>query len=374
MPANNFIQWDSYNKQLTCTNGWTLSNLDKIKKELAQLHIPRTESITVDGKAIAQMDTAGAWALIQYITKLFNNNIHVELNQFPNQYLKLLKLIKTEMFIEKKTKLPRKIKRNPIDQLGMLATDLLKEARDYFAFIGALTFESLRILGRPSHFRLNEVAGTIYKAGVQALPIVALLSFMVGLVIAYESGLELQKYGASILAVDLIGYTVLREFGPLITAILVAGRTGSAFTAQLGIMRINQEIDALNTMSITPAELLLLPRIVALVLTMPLLVIWADIWGVVGGMLPISHQLNIGFSQFLVRFQQELSYSDLLIGLLKAPVFAFIIATMGCFQGMRVERSADNLGRLTTRSVVLSIFYMLVADSVFAIVLNYFKF
>ena len=171
----------------------------------------------------------------------------------------------------------------------------------------------------------------------------------------------------------MLGLSVLREFGPLLTAIMVAGRTGSAFTAQLGIMKINQEIDALNTMSVTPAELLLLPRLIGLVIVLPLLTIWADIFGVLGGMLMANNMLGVTWHEFLQRFQHAIPVRALIIGLGKAPVFALLIGSIGCFQGMQVQGSAESVGKRTTKSVVLAIFFIIVADAIFSIIFSKFK-
>jgi len=217
------------------------------------------------------------------------------------------------------------------------------------------------------------VVDVVYKTGYQALPIIALLSFMIGVVITYQMGVQLKSYGANIFIVDLLGLSVLREFGPLLTAIMVAGRTGSAFTAELGTMKVNREIDVLNTMGVTPAELLLLPRIIGLVIALPLLTMWADIFGVLGGMVMSKDMLGIHWQDFLLRFEQQIPVRALLIGLGKAPVFALIIASIGCFEGMQVKGSADSVGKQTTRSVVWAIFFIIVADAIFSVLFSKLK-
>ncbi len=217
------------------------------------------------------------------------------------------------------------------------------------------------------------LTSVIYRNGYLALPIIGLLSFMIGVVITYQMGLQLKNYGANIYIVDLLGISVLREFGPLLTAIMIAGRTGSSYTAQLGMMKLNQEIDALDTMGITPAELLLLPRIAGLVIALPLLTIWSDIFGVMGGMVMSNNMLSITWHDFLHRFPNVVPLRALLIGLGKAPVFALIIASIGCYQGVRVEGSADSVGQNTTRSVVMAIFFIIVADAIFSVVFSKLK-
>lgn len=196
---------------------------------------------------------------------------------------------------------------------------------------------------------------------------------MIGVVLTYQMGLQLRTYGADIFIVDLLGLSVLREFAPLLTAIMVAGRTGSAFAAELGIMKINQELDALDTMGVTPGELLILPRIIGLVVALPLLTIWSCIFSIFGGMVMANSMLSITFYDFLHRFPTVIPLKTLLIGIGKTPVFALLIATIGCLQGMRVAGSADSVGRNTTRSVVLGIFFIIVADALFSIILSKLK-
>jgi phospholipid/cholesterol/gamma-HCH transport system permease protein len=254
--------------------------------------------------------------------------------------------------------------------LGRYAMEQWKEFGDYLRFVGELTMEGLRVSKYPKKFRWAALASVIDKTGLRALPIIALLSFMIGVVMAYQMGTQLRNYGANLFIVDFLGLSILREFGPLLTAIMVAGRTGSAFTAQLGTMNINQEIDALNTMGVTPAELLLLPRIVGLLITLPLLVMWADIFGIIGGMLTAHSMLGVTPHDFLLRFNRVIPLRTLFIGLGKAPVFALLIASIGCFEGLRVHGSSDSVGLQTTRSVVLSIFFIIVADAVFSILFS----
>lgn len=370
--SHNFVKFDALKKLLICQGEWTLDYLPQLQQEIDSIFFPTSGEITISDSNIIKMDIAGAWVLVKKIKQLSRKGLKINYDGFSEQHKELLSIIDKELTEETKP-LPIIKYPNWLAALGQRAIELLDEIRKYLAFIGELTFESLRILGQPRRFRFREVCGIIYKAGYEALPIIALLSFMVGMVIAHQTGIQLKKYGANIFIVDLIGFSILREFGPLITAIMVTGRTGSAFTAQLGTMKINQEIDALNTMSVTPAELLLIPRIIALTITLPLLTIWADIFGVIGGMLTTNNILNISAQEFLHRFHHEVPIKALIIGLGKAPVFALIIASIGCFQGMQVEKSADNVGRLTTRSVVLAIFFIVVADAFFSILTSAFK-
>jgi len=196
---------------------------------------------------------------------------------------------------------------------------------------------------------------------------VGLLSFLLGIVVAYQGAGQLKQYGANIFVADLLGLSMLREFAPLITAIIVAGRSGSAYAAQIGTMAVTEEIDALRTIGIPPLDLLVLPKIIALVIALPLLTAYADVLGVFGGMIMARSQLGVGFGEFLDRFVLAVDISTYLVGICKAPVFAIIIAVIGCFQGFRTQGGADSVGRQTTRSVVQAIFLVIVADALFSV-------
>ncbi len=219
----------------------------------------------------------------------------------------------------------------------------------------------------PSRWRWRQVLFNVRSAGFDALPIVGLLSFLLGVVVAYQGAAQLRQYGANIFVADLVGVSMLREFAPLITAIIIAGRSGSAYAAQIGTMAVTEEIDALHTLGISPLELLVLPKVMALVIVLPLLTVFADGLGVLGGMLMARSQLDVGFAEFLDRFVKAVSLTSYFVGLAKAPVFAIIIAFVGCFQGLRTHGGADSVGRQTTRAVVQSIFLVIVADALFSV-------
>jgi phospholipid/cholesterol/gamma-HCH transport system permease protein len=371
MTAQDFIKFDHKTRELICQGNWTLANIPLLEKIIKHLSLPTSGDITIDGQKISKIDSSGAWIISKWSKKITERGLTVHTQNFSEQHQKLLSLIQKKL--KQKIIIPEVKAPGWLARLGKGTIERLKEIRDFFAFIGILTLEIFRLLGQSRYIRWRELTGMIYKTGYQALPIIALLSFMIGVVLAHQTGTQLQKYGASIFIVDLIGFSILREFGPLITAIMVAARSGSAFTAQLGIMKINQEIDALNTMGITPTELLWLPRIIALVIVLPLLTMWANVFGIIGGMLTTAQILNISWIEFLDRFQHEVPLRELLMGLAKTPVFALIIAIIGCFEAMEVERNADSVGRLTTRSVVLSIFFIVVADTIFSVIFAMFK-
>jgi phospholipid/cholesterol/gamma-HCH transport system permease protein len=368
--SHDYVQLDSA-LQLTLHGEWVITNVSHIKSELKNISFPSGD-ITIDASHISKMDSAGAWVLDANLKKIREEKRQVEIVNISEQYEKLLTLI-DEQTEKSEKKIPKLPLPNFLERLGRYGFEQGKEFLAYLSFIGELGFESLRLLRKPMLWRGSDVIGIINKTGTQALPIVALLSFMIGIVISYQMGNQLRNYGANIFIVDLLGLSVLREFGPLLTAIMVSGRTGSAFTAQLGIMKINQEIDALDAMGVTPAELLLLPRLIALLITMPLLTMWANCFGILGGMTMAGNMLNVSWHDFLLRFQQEIPLRALIIGLSKAPIFALIIASIGCFQGMQVRGSAESVGVRTTRSVVLSIFFIIVTDAILSVIFSELK-
>lgn len=369
MTADNAVHFNKESNTLFCNGNWDAVHLPQLKALFSKINWPKSGEVIFDGQDLKKMDSAGAWLLLVWRLRLEARGLSLKLVNFSHRHLKLLAII--EKNIEKEqAPLHKPEQLSSLPRLGKDALKKWHELLSFFDFVGYLALEVLRVLRRPVHLRIAELGGVIYRAGWQALPIIALLSFMIGVVLAYQMGLQLKNYGANIYIVDLVGIATLREFAPLITAIMVAGRTGSAYTAQLGMMKINQEIDALDTMGVTPAEVLVLPRIIGLFIALPLLTMWANIFGVFGGMIMANNMLNITWYDFLHRFPQAVQLKTLIIGLGKAPVFALIIASIGCFQGVKVERNAESVGTNTTRSVVLAIFFIIVADALFSVIFS----
>lgn len=371
MPDFSTTTYDAKTRQVVCRGDWDIAHLTKIKNILQNITWPKDGEVIFNGADITKMDSAGAWLLNDWKKRLEQKGLTVSLQKFSAEYKTLFEIVSKDLATEKK---PAEVK--PLSTLGMIGKytlEQLQELQAYLTYIGDLAIQLLRLLRQPLQWRWKALVNVIYQTGYLALPIIALLSFMIGVVITYQMGLQLQNYGASVFIVDLLGLGILREFAPLLTAIMVAGRTGSAFTAQIGMMKLNQEIDALDTMGVTPEELLLLPRIIGLVIALPLLTMWSNIFGVVGGMVMSNNMLDISWNDFLHRFPQVIPLRALLIGLGKAPIFALIIASVGTFQGIQVKRSAESIGQNTTRSVVLSIFFIIVADALFSVIFSKLK-
>jgi phospholipid/cholesterol/gamma-HCH transport system permease protein len=257
-----------------------------------------------------------------------------------------------------------------LSRTGRAAVGAALQGQAFLAFIGQVALAAAAALRRPRLVRWRVVLHEIQVGGFEALPIIGLTSFLLGVVVAYQGAEQLRHYGANVFVVELVGYAMLREFAPLISAIIIAGRSGSAHAAQIGTMLVNEEIDALRTIGIDPLQRLVLPKVVALAIALPLLTVFADLCGVFGGMVMARSQLDIGFAEFVDRFGRVMQGSALLLGLGKAYVFAFIIVLVGCFQGFRTEGGADSVGRQTTRSVVQAIFLVIVADALFSVAFN----
>jgi phospholipid/cholesterol/gamma-HCH transport system permease protein len=361
-----FVKYDPKTQTLHCSGEWVITNINVLEQQLRQLKFP--QGVTIDGADVTKMDSAGAWLLSSKLQSKDNKSVSINFSNFSAQHLKLLNLIEER----EASSLVVPVQKIPsfFEKVGKFTLDQLDELRDFLSFTGLIAMETLRVFRHPQKFRFAALVSVMDSTGLRALPIIALLSFMIGVVMSYQMGAQLRTYGANLYIVDFIGLSVLREFGPLLTAIMVAGRTGSAFTAQLGTMKVNQEIDALNTMGVTPAELLLIPRLLGLFLVLPLLAMWSDVFGILGGMVMAHDMLGVSPYDFLVRFQHVIPLKTLIIGLGKAPVFAMVIGSIGCFEGMRVAGSADSVGKQTTRSVVLSIFFIIVADAIFSILFS----
>jgi phospholipid/cholesterol/gamma-HCH transport system permease protein len=223
-------------------------------------------------------------------------------------------------------------------------------------------------LARPRRFRLPSIVRHVYDTGLTAVPIVALIAFLISVIVAYIGAIELRQFGGEIFVVDLVTISVLRELGVLLTAIIVAGRSGSAFAAEIGVMQLNDEVDALRAIGMDPVEVLVVPRIVGLVIALPLLTVVADAMGLAGGALLSWSLVDIPWDQYLVRVEESIAPTTFWVGVVKAPVFAFLIAYVGTLRGLQVRGSSRELGRLTTEAVVQSIFLVILADAIFAVI------
>ncbi len=238
---------------------------------------------------------------------------------------------------------------------------------DLAILLGQLVLNLLHLLRHPGDTPWREVSATIHETGGRALGITALVGFLIGVVISYLSSLQLQSLGAQIYIIDILGLSIIRELGPLLAAILVAGRSGSAMTARIGVMRVTQELDALSAMGISPSLRLILPKVIALIISLPLLVVWTDLIALIGGAVSAHLELGIGYHQFFLKLPNAVPLSNLMIGLSKGVVFGLSIALIACHFGLRIQPNTESLGNETTNSVVVAITLVILVDAVFAI-------
>ena len=354
--------------ELALSGSWTARGIGAIEPQLAALSAPAKPELVVDGARIEALDTAGAWVLQKLLRRLRDEGTAVQVRDLRPGFAKLLEIVGRE--VAGRTGAPIPVSGAPssmLEGLGQGAEAAFKQAVALLSFIGESAIAFGGCIAHPSRFRWGPILYNIRSAGFDALPIVGLLSFLLGIVVAYQGADQLRRYGANIFVADLVGLSMLREFAPLIVALIVAGRSGSAYAAQIGTMSVTEEIDAMRTLGIAPLDLLVLPKILALLVALPLLTVFADVLGVFGGMIMAHVQLDVGYGEFLDRFVKAVSPTAFLIGICKAPVFAAIIAVVGCFQGFRTRGGADSVGRHTTLSVVQATFLVIVADALFSI-------
>jgi phospholipid/cholesterol/gamma-HCH transport system permease protein len=327
--------------------------------------------LVVDGAHIEALDTAGAWVLQKLLLRLRDEGIVVNIRGLQPEFSRLLEVVAEHVTVPTNRPVPAAGRPQPLsaalDRIGRSADAAFEQTVALLSFVGECAAAFAGSITHPARIRWRPILYNIRSAGFDALPIVGLLSFLLGVVVAYQGADQLRQYGANIFVADLVGLSMLREFAPLITAIIIAGRSGSAYAAQIGTMSVTEEIDAMRTLGIAPLDMLVLPKIFALLIALPLLTVFADVLGVFGGMIMAQAQLGVGSADFLDRLVKAVSITSYVIGIGKAPVFAAIIAVVGCFQGFRTKGGADSVGRQTTRSVVQGIFLVIVADALFSV-------
>ncbi|WP_394755326.1 ABC transporter permease [Rhodoferax sp.] len=355
-------------QDLALSGRWAARFMDALAPQLELLRLPAASAVTADATGVEALDTSGAWVLHKLLLRLRGEGVVVTLRGLRPEFAQLLDVV--AQHVADQAKLPPPLAKpsaSALERIGRSAAAAAQEMVALVNFIGETASVFAACVAHPVRLRWRPVLYNIRNAGFDALPIVGVLSLLLGIVVAYQGADQLRQYGANIFVADLVGLSMLREFAPLITAIIIAGRSGSAYAAQIGTMAVTEEIDAMRTIGIAPLELLVLPKIIALVIVLPLLTVFADVFGVFGGMLMARAQLGVGFPEFLDRFAKAVSITSYLVGIGKAPVFAAIITLVGCFQGFRTKGGADSVGRQTTRSVVQSIFLVIVADALFSI-------
>ncbi|RRQ23984.1 ABC transporter permease [Guyparkeria sp. SCN-R1] len=350
----------------TLAQSETLSTIDRSLPAGFGDSAARGKTIRVGGE-IDALDSAGALRLARIVDGMEQGGAAVDLEALPQSQRNVIELLKGRL---PPPKTPRPPREGVLAGIGRVTVAKFTEGNAFLAFIGELVVRGGKLIAFPWRIRWREVVAEIEAAGLRALGIVGLLSFLVGMVMAYQAGATLADFGANILIVNLVAIITLREMGPLLTAIIVAGRTGSSYTAQLGTMRITEEIDALRSIGISPFDMLILPKIIALMVVLPLLTVFANLLGLLGGAVVAAYRFEVSFAVYFDRLPEVVDLTTLMLGLIKTPVFAIAIALIGCMQGMRVAGSALAVGRATTVSVVQATFLVIVLDAGFSVLFN----
>jgi len=366
-----WFKLDQDGRKLAMGGAWTIAESARLDRELSGLNLEGRGDVAIDASKISRLDSTGAWLLLRTRRALESAGAKVSTFTVPALYQPLLKTLDQERKVERsRSRIPAGF-RGRLYRIGRAVMQAYVQAVSMLGYLGRVTVETGEAIAKPKHkFRIAAMFHQVEETGINALPIVGLLAFLIGVVLAYQGADQLKRFGAEVFTINLLGVGVLREIGGLITAIIVAGRSGSAFTAQIGTMRVNEEIDAMQTMGLNTVDTLVLPRIIGLVIALPLLTFFADVMGLIGGAFMCYFQLGITIPVFMRQLSDAISVNTLMVGLIKAPVFAFVIALVGCYEGFQVERNAASVGLLTTRSVVEGIFLVIVLDAAFSVMFS----
>lgn len=346
----------------------TLGDARALNQHLSGIQLKSKQYVVIDGQNLQSIDTAIALIIRKKMQAWQAQGIHVALQGFNQKVSDIMAFVDKHCQYRMPPKIVRPSMISVLEDIGVATEKIIKNFTQLIAFSGLVMERFLLTLRHPSRLRITPLVAQLDQIGFRALAIVGLITFLIGAVIVNQGAFYLRQVGADVFTVDLLSITMLREFGILLTAVIVAGRSGSAFTAQIGSMQLNEEIDAMKTLGMNPIDVLVLPRILALVLIMPLLAFYADLMGLLGGALTAWFTLEVSPVAFIQRFEEAVTVSSFYVGILKAPFFGIMIGLSGCYEGMCVRGSAEKLGFHTTRSVVQSIFLVIVMDAVFAMI------
>jgi len=354
--------------ELELKGRWRVASFADLDRELAALDLAGVRQVLITTERLELLDLSSAWRLRAFTERARSAGAAVE---FRGGEPAQLRLLEETLALEPPQRAPdaagERVREEPVELLGR------RVVRDWHAlvagvaFVGRIALTTARALGSRKRLRITSITRHVYDGGITAIPIVALIAFLISVIIAYLSAQQLQRFGATIFVVDLVTIGVLRELGVLLTAIILAGRSGSAYAAEIGAMRLNEEVDALEATGVDPYEALVLPRVLGLTIALPLLTVIADGIGLAGGGLLCRFLLGIPLQQYLSRVNDSIASTTFWVGIWKAPVFAVLIALVGTYRGMQVTGSSRELGRLTTIAVVQAIFLVILADAVFAV-------
>lgn len=346
----------------------TIFNQD-IRRKISEHNV---RSVTFDFSEVRYLDSASALAMSQIEKDAVTGNVQCRFIHLSGEAQGIFSVIRRDILDIKPLK-SLQSKEGLIGKIGQASINIINDFRSFVTFIGELVIAFSHILRHPQTLRGKDVLFYIQRAGVDGLPIVALIGALLGLIIAFMSFLQLKMIGANIYVPALVSFAMVKELGPIMTAILVAGRSGSAFAAEIGTMMVNEEVDALHTMGFDPIRFLAVPKVLATVIVVPVLTIYADFFGILGGMVIGVTSLDLTAKTYLTQSIKTIQVFDVVTSLIKASVFAGLIAAIGCQKGFQVRSGAQDVGKFTTSAVVTAIFVIVVVDSIFAVILYYMK-
>jgi phospholipid/cholesterol/gamma-HCH transport system permease protein len=357
--------------QLDLTGEWGMRDFAALEQQLGALELNPGQKVQIVTQRLTSLDLSGAWALRQFLGRARAAGATVSFLGAPPDQLRLLDETLQESEAPASPAAPAEpaepVETEALVTIGRYAVSAGQDLVQGLAFLGRTFTTFIGSISSVKRLRPISIARHVYDTGITAVPIVALIAFLISVIIAYMSAQQLRGLGVDIYVVDLVTIGVLRELGVLLTSIIVAGRSGSSFAAELGSMQLNEEVDALTATGVDPFEVLVVPRVLGLTIALPLLTIVADLIGLLGGALLCRFLLDMPLSQYLHRANEAISTTTFWVGFIKAPVFAMLIALAGCYRGMQVRDSARELGRLVTVAVVQAIFFVILADALFAV-------
>lgn len=358
--------------ELDLSGEWSAREVADVEAALAAVDVAAARAISIDPSGISRLELSGAWVLRGFVQRARRAGAQVSFRGAPPDQLRLVEQTLNEppagpAELESPAAPPGEPGERALVAIGRYVVRSGHGMVQALAFLGLVCSTFAASLTRPQRLRPTSIARHVYDTGITAMPIVALIAFLISVILAYLSAQQLRGLGADIYVVDLVTIGVLRELAVLLTAIIVAGRTGSAFAAEIGSMQLNEEVDALTATAADPIELLIVPRILGLAIALPLLTIIADLIGITGGALLCRYLLDMPLTQYVNRVSESISATTFWVGIIKAPVFAMLIGFAGCYRGMQVRGSARELGHMVTVAVVQAIFLVLLADALFAV-------
>ncbi len=352
---------------MNCSGDWTIGTINAVEQELGRLDLNGCRKLNVDSTAVAGFDTAGAWMIERLRLAANSKSIvfhHVDADQRRARLVQVIAL--EHQSIQSANVLPGNPVSRMLERLGHSTQDALRDVINACYLVGASVRGPQMKAGRRGGIRLTSIIHHLDQMGLRSIPVIGVMSFLIGAIIAQQGAYQLRFYGEELLTVNLVGILHFREIGVLLTAVMVAGRTGSAITAELGTMKMREEIDALTVIGLNPVGVLIFPRLVALIIALPILVLLSDLAGILGAIVVCDFYVGISPQQFLTTLQTGVETKHLFVGFIKAPVMAVIIGLSAAVEGLKVEGSAESLGRRTTSAVVRAIFAVIVVDGMFA--------